>query len=362
MKSRCVLIAAGGTGGHVFPGIAVAHALKRAGIKVVWIGSQGGMEQQWIEKEAIPLTLINVQGLRGKSLLKRGAAFFNLFSAFFQAVSALKNIRPDAVLCMGGFVSGPAGLAAKYLAIPLAIHEQNAISGMTNRVLSYIAHKVFIAFPKTKGLNLTEKVIFTGNPVREAIMNLPLPSFRFKGRKAVLTILVLGGSRGAQALNESVPIVLSRMSCHLSVIHQCGAQADIPSIKAAYKGSHLLVDVTPFIDDMAAAYARADLVICRAGALTLSELMSAGLGAVLVPYPHAVDDHQTHNAAILVDAKAGIIWQQHESIDLLSEKLKPLLNRDELLAMAERARKLANPKTVQIVTETLMEIMNDCRH
>ena len=355
---RTVLIAAGGTGGHVFPGVAIAHALKAHSVNVVWLGSKGGMEQAWIEKEQLPLYLVSVKGLRGKSLMLRLQAFFNFFWAYGQALEHLRAIRPHLVLCMGGFVSAPVGLAARTLGIPLVLHEQNAIAGMTNRILSYIASKVFLAFQPTRGICL-KNAIFTGNPVREAIRALVSPSERFSHRSGALVVLVLGGSRGAQALNEKMPLALQQLNQPLHVIHQCGGGTDPEIVRRLYQNDNVQAEVFPFIDDMAAVYEKVDCVICRSGALTISELMVAGLPSILVPYPHAVDDHQTVNAQILLSAGAAYLWQQHEPLEKLVEQLRVVMNRTILLEMANRARSLACVNTIDVMMQQFELMRSD---
>ncbi|MDH5571865.1 MAG: undecaprenyldiphospho-muramoylpentapeptide beta-N-acetylglucosaminyltransferase, partial [Gammaproteobacteria bacterium] len=291
-----ILIMAGGTGGHVFPALAVAQHLREQNINVSWLGSHRGMESRLVPDAGFAMEYITVSGLRGKGVMSWLLAPFKLTLALAQAIQICRRLRPHAVLGMGGFVTGPGGLAARMSGHTLLIHEQNAIAGLTNRLLSHIANKVMAAFPGT--FQCAYEI--TGNPVRQSITQLSEPALRFNERKGKLRLLVVGGSLGAQALNETVPQALKLMETQQrpEVWHQTGANKQ-QQTENNYRAAGVDARIVEFIDDMAEAYAWADLVICRAGALTVSELAAAGLGAILVPYPYAVDDHQTANANYL---------------------------------------------------------------
>ena len=343
-----VLIMAGGTGGHVYPALAVARELLHADVPVIWLGTRAGLEARVIPAAGIPIQWIRVSGLRGKGFARRLAAPFMLALALWQAFIVMLRVRPGAVLGMGGFVTGPGGVMAWVLRRPLLIHEQNSIAGLTNRWLARLATQVMEAFPGT-----LPGAIHTGNPVRADIAALPAPEDRLAGRSGRLHLLVLGGSLGAHALNDEVPAALAELhaSSRPEVLHQTGTR-NLEATQAAYQAAGLEARLESFIDDMAAAYAWADLVVCRAGALTVAELAAAGVGSVLVPYPHAVDDHQTGNARYLADADAAVLLPQ---TDLRATRLAELLGgfvtrRERLLAMARAARSLARPNAAQQVT------------
>ena len=353
---RLVLIMAGGTGGHVFPALAVAERLRACGVPVVWMGTQRGLEATLVPKTGIPLEWVGVAGLRGKSLRQRLMTPVMLSQALWQAGAILRRLRPSVVLGMGGFVSGPGGVMARLLGIPLVVHEQNAIAGMTNRWLARIARRVMEAFPGT--FPPERRATTVGNPVRASIAELPPPAERFAGRTGPCRLLVLGGSQGALALNQLVPQALTLLADNEQpeVWHQAGGQLH-EAAEAAYREAGITVRLTPFIVDMAEAYGWADLVLCRAGALTIAELAAAGVGAVLVPFPFAVDDHQTVNARFLERDGAALICQQAE---LTAERLAALLNElladpDRLLRMAEAARRLAKIDAAEQVAQACLE-------
>ncbi len=351
--SGLVLIMAGGTGGHVFPALAVADELRRRGVEVAWLGTQAGLEARVVPAAHIPFHTLQVRGLRGKGLRSWLTAPLQLLGSLRQAHAQISALNPRAVLGMGGFTAGPGGVSAWLLRRPLVIHEQNAIPGLTNRLLSRIARRVLIAFP---GALPTPPAEVVGNPVRAEIAAIPAPEVRFADRQGPLRLLVLGGSLGALALNQVVPRALARLAdIECSVWHQTGKQG-YEEAQAAYQAQGRKARVMPFIEDMASAYAWADLVICRAGALTIAELELAGLGAVLVPYPHAVDDHQTHNARHLVARQAALLLPQTElSEERLAALLSDLLrDRAQLLTMAMAARALARPHATQAVVEALL--------
>lgn len=352
-----ILIAAGGTGGHVYPALAVADYLREQGVKVTWVGTEKGLEHRVIPAANIPLEIISISGLRGKGLLNLLFVPMKLIVAIFQTVKIFLKIKPDAVLGMGGFVSGPCGLTALILRKPLYLHEQNAIPGLTNKVLSSLATKVMQAFPDSfKG---KEDIIVTGNPIRKDISAITTPEKRMSAREDNIRLLIIGGSLGAQALNENVPHVLSEIKkdIEINVWHQAGKNKLDATIKN-YKKVNVEAKVTEFIEDMAEAYEWADLVVCRAGALTISELANAGVAAILVPYPYAVDDHQTANAQYLTNAGAAILISQEE----LSVKLKGVITellqagRTKLIEMAKAARALSKPDATKDVAEICLGV------
>ena len=349
-----VLIMAGGTGGHIFPGLAVAEALTAVGVPVVWLGAAGGLETRLVPARGIALETVPVTGLRGKSLAARLRAPLMLLRAFAAAFGVLRRVRPRSVLALGGYVAGPGGIAAWLLRRPLVVHEQNALAGFTNRVLARLARRVLVGF--ADALPRAERV---GNPVRAAIAALPPPDVRWAARAGRPHLLVLGGSQGARALNQAVPQALARLAptARPEVWHQCGARG-VDDTRAAYAAAAVAARVEPFIDDMAAAYAWADLAVCRAGALTIAELAAAGLGAILVPFPHAVDDHQTRNAAALVTAAAAECVQERDLDPArLADRLGDLLgDRARLLALATAARTQARPDAAAAIARVCLEV------
>ena len=356
-KACRILIMAGGTGGHVYPALAVADYLRKQNVSVSWLGTNKGLEARVVVKAGFPLHTISVSGLRGNGLLGWLLAPLRLNVALMQALLILLKLRPHAVLGMGGFVTGPGGVAAFILNRPLLIHEQNAIAGLTNRLLSRIADKVMEAFPGA--FKNTQLVEIVGNPVRESIGQLPAPTERFGERKGRLHLLVVGGSLGALALNQILPAAVANFdTAHRPHIwHQTGA-GKCATTQADYDMLGIEAEVVEFIEDMDAAYAWADLVICRAGALTISELAMAGLGAILVPYPHAVDDHQTANADFLVRAGAAkLLPQAQMSADSLFEILSELMKKGRrgLLKIALAARGAAMPDATRLVAERCLE-------
>jgi UDP-N-acetylglucosamine--N-acetylmuramyl-(pentapeptide) pyrophosphoryl-undecaprenol N-acetylglucosamine transferase len=344
-SARTILIMAGGTGGHVFPALAVAEEMASAGWRVVWLGSRDGMEASLVPKHGYDMEWVRFSGLRGKGPVRMALLPLNLLIAFWQSARVIFRVRPDVVLGMGGYVSFPGGMMAAFLNRPLVVHEQNSIAGLANRVLAEVADRRLTGFP-----GVLKRSQWCGNPVRSEIAALPAPQQRFRERSGPLRLLVVGGSLGAQALNEVVPQSLALIDPPLrpAVTHQAG-QRHLDALRANYASAGVQAETVAFIDDMAARYAEADLVICRAGALTVSELAAAGVASVLVPYPHAVDDHQTHNARFLADAGAALLVQQRE---LSARRLADLLagfTRDKLAEMAVRARALAKPDAAAAV-------------
>ena len=355
MSARTILIMAGGTGGHIFPALSVADELRQRGWKVIWLGARGGMEARIVSERGYPMAWISFSGVRGKGMLRALLLPLHLIRACFQSARAIFVHRPDVVLGMGGYVAFPGGMMASLLARPLVIHEQNSIAGLTNRLLARFADRVCVAFPKAFGD--ARRVTWTGNPVRGDITAIPAPESRYAGRQGPLSLLVIGGSLGAQALNETVPAAMALIpkDARPHVTHQSGA-AHIVALRQRYDETGVEARVMPFIDDMAAEYAKADVVICRAGATTVCELAAAGIPGVMVPFPHAVDDHQTHNARFLSEPGAGILVTQS---DLTPERLASLvgaLTREGLLGMASLARERGKPKATQAVADLCMEL------
>jgi len=330
-----VMIMAGGTGGHVYPALAVAHELKRRGHNVAWMGAPESFEARVVPAQGFPIEFIRVSGLRGKGLVKLLLAPLLIARAMLDAWAALRRRNPAVVLGMGGFAAGPGGLVAWLWGVPLVIHEQNAAPGLTNRWLARIARRVLEAFPGT-----FPGAACVGNPVRAAIAAVPEPATRLAGRTGAPCLLVVGGSQGAKALNERVPEALALLPEGLrpTVRHQGGRTAEIA--RAAYARAGVSAAVEPFIEDMAGAFGWADLVVCRAGASTIAELAAAGCAAVLVPFPAAVDDHQTRNAEYLVRADAAVLLPESElTARTLANTLRDLLSdRARLRAMAQAAR------------------------
>ena len=352
--SAPVLIMAGGTGGHIFPGLAVAECLREQGVPVVWLGAVGGMETRVVPAHHMELHTVAVGGLRGKGWKTRLLAPLMLLRALCASLLVLRKLRPRSVLSMGGYVAGPGGLAAWLLRCPLLVHEQNRVPGFTNRKLAHIAKRVLAGFA-----DALPQAEWVGNPVRAAIAALPAPSQRMASRSDKPRLLVLGGSLGARALNQSLPLALSQLTTseRPEVLHQAGARG-LDEARDAYAKAGVQAQVVPFIEDMAASYGWADLAVCRAGALTLAELTAAGLGALLVPFPHVVDDHQTRNAEVLVAAGAAELIQERDlDVQQLAQRLSTLLqDRPRLIAMAVAARTLAKPDAAQAIARACMEV------
>jgi len=348
-----VLIMAGGTGGHVFPALAVAHELRARGHEVLWMGAANSFESRTVVPQGFPIETIRVAGLRGKGWRQLLGAPLLILNALRDALRVVRAYRPQVVLGMGGFAAGPGGLAARILRVPLVIHEQNAAAGFTNRMLARIADRVLEAFPRT-----FPEANTVGNPVRAAIAELPPPRQRLEGRVGPARVLVLGGSQGALALNQIVPQALALLpaTARPQLWHQAGRTLD--TARAAYAAAGVMARIDGFINDMPAAYSWADLVICRAGASTVAELCAAGCGAVLVPFPYAVDDHQTANGRYLVEAGAAILVQERElGADGLANLLKNLLaDRAGLLRMAEAARGRAWPDATRVIVHELLNV------
>jgi UDP-N-acetylglucosamine--N-acetylmuramyl-(pentapeptide) pyrophosphoryl-undecaprenol N-acetylglucosamine transferase len=347
---RTLLIMAGGTGGHIFPGLAVAEQARAAGWQVVWMGARGGMEERLVPRYGYATAWIRAKAARGKGLLQKLLLPANLLLSFWESARHIRHIRPDVVLGLGGYVAFPGGMMASLLGKPLALHEQNAIAGLANKVLAGVSDKVMVAFP-----DALKKAEWTGNPVRADIAAITTPEERFRGRQGALRILIVGGSLGAQALNEAVPRALALLAQRPAVVHQSG-EKHLEALRANYAAAGVEGELVAFIDDMARRYAEADLVICRAGAVTIAELSAGGMASVLVPFPHAVDDHQTANARFLADRGAAILLPQTQ---LTPERLAQLirsLDRASLLQMARNARGLGKPDAARVVAERCMEL------
>jgi len=351
-----LLVMAGGTGGHIMPGLAVAHALRERGWRVDWLGNPTGMEGRLVPAHGIELHPLQFSGVRGKGLGTLVRLPLALGRACRQASQHLARLRPDVVLGMGGYVALPGGMMARVRGVPVVLHEQNAIAGMTNRVLARIAQRVLTGFP---GALAGET---TGNPVRAELQQLALPEQRFDGRTGPLRILVVGGSLGAQALNSVVPKALAQWQSAApgqplpQVVHQAGEQ-HLQALQDAYRSAGVQADCRSFIGDMAEAYGEADLVICRAGAMTVAEIAAVGAAALFVPFPHAVDDHQTRNAAFLVDAGAGWLRQQSELTSSWLADWLAARTRSELLDIASRARALARPDATSRIADVCVELL-----
>lgn len=355
-----VLIMAGGTGGHIFPALSIARNLQIRGYRTEWLGTVRGLEVDVVGGTNIPLHCINVRGLRGKNFMSALLAPFMIIGAIWQALQVVRKIKPCCVVGMGGYVTGPGGVAARISGKKLLIHEQNAIPGFSNRLLALIAHRVMEAFPGT--FPASAKVINTGNPVRAEIVAIAAPELRVTSVGRPLHVLIFCGSLGSVAINRLIPLALQELgpSDELHVWHQSGRN-NVEQTRKDYMNAGFDLSETrrvePFITDMAAAYSWADLVICRAGALTVSEIAAAGLPSLLIPYPHAVDDHQTRNAQWLSDAGAAVLIQQRDlDAKTLAAQLKLFMaERSKLLVMANIARSLARPEACDLVARECME-------
>lgn len=355
-RGHGVLIMAGGTGGHIFPGLAVADVLRERNIPVRWLGAQGGMETRKVPAAGIELDVVAMTGLRGKGLLRWVRMPLLLLKAVREARSLLEANRPGCAISFGGYVAAPGGIAAWTKGIPLLVHEQNRIPGLTNRLLSHFSRKILQGFPGT--FPPKSQAQDSGNPVRGDVAAITEPQDRLGKRAGPIRLLITGGSQGAQVLNQVVPAALARLAgtVQVEIRHQAGGKR-VDETLAAYAAAGVSARVEAFIDDMAAAYAWADLAICRAGALTVAELAAAGLGAVLIPYAHAVDDHQTRNAEYLSSVGAAIILPQATlDAETVAAALKPLISdRRALLSMAVAARRMALPNAAEKVVEACSE-------
>jgi UDP-N-acetylglucosamine--N-acetylmuramyl-(pentapeptide) pyrophosphoryl-undecaprenol N-acetylglucosamine transferase len=352
-KTGTLMVMAGGTGGHVYPAMAVADCMITHGWKVVWLCTEGGMENKLIEDKNYSKAMMAMRGVRGKGLLGWILLPMKLAVAFKQSFAAIRQYRPTVVLGMGGFAAFPGGLMAKLLGKPLVIHEQNSIAGLTNKSLAHFANKVLAAFPSA----FAHQAELVGNPVREEITQLPIPEVRYGQRTGKLKLLIVGGSLGATALNEVLPKALAALPENVrpEVVHQAG-EKHIDALQANYYAVGVHAETKAFINNMAEMYAWADVVICRAGALTIAELACVGVASVLVPFPHAVDDHQTYNAKYLSNAGAAKLIQQTEfNVQKATEILRNL-TREVCLEMAIKAKQLAKPEATHTVAKICMEV------
>lgn len=349
---RLALIVAGGTGGHIFPGLSVASELKARGWQVQWAGNPEAMEGRLVPGNGIELNTLVFSGFRGKGLLQQVFMPLKLLRAFWTSIQILRRTKPAVVLGMGGYVAFPLGMMASLLNIPLVVHEQNSIAGLTNKVLAKLANKNLVAFPYA-----LPNSSWVGNPVREMIYSQAEPAERFADRAGPLKLLVLGGSLGAQALNDVVPKALSQLDAvqRPEVVHQAG-EKNLPVLRDNYEKAGVQAQQVAFIHDVAGAMAQADLVICRAGAMTVAEVAAIGVAALFVPFPHAVDDHQTHNAEFLVKENAAWLRQQHELDAAWLASWLQNMNRDVCLAQATRARALAKPQATQEVADHIEQV------
>ncbi|MBR6026912.1 MAG: undecaprenyldiphospho-muramoylpentapeptide beta-N-acetylglucosaminyltransferase [Neisseriaceae bacterium] len=351
--SKTFLVAAGGTGGHIFPALAVAQSLQKQGNNIIWLGSENAMETRLVPKYNIPLETVAIKGIRGNGIKRKLALPFTLMKTISAVSKIIKKHNISAVIGFGGFVSFPAGVAAKINGIPLIIHEQNSIAGLSNRALSKIATRVLSAFPSAFP---QYKDGLIGNPVRHEIANIQQPKQRFNKRSGRLNLLIIGGSLGAKVFNETLPEIIAALPANQrpAIIHQCGKDNSI-DVAQRYRDKNITAQCIDFIDDMVSAYANADFIICRAGALTIAELTAAGLGSILVPFPFAVDDHQTKNAQYLVQANAALCVPQPEfTIENMAKKIGKL-NREQCLQQAQNARKLAKPNAADDIAYQVLQ-------
>ncbi len=346
MSQKTALIMAGGTGGHIFPGLAVAEELRARGWRVHWLGAPGSMESRIVPQHGFPLELIDFSGVRGKGLATLALLPLRLLRAFWQALQVVRRVKPDVVVGLGGYITFPGGMMGVLCGKPLVLHEQNSVAGMANKVLAGVADRVFTAFP-----DVLKKAQWVGNPLRAAFTRQAAPSERFVGRTGPLRLLVVGGSLGAQALNDIVPRALALIPAENRpvVTHQSGA-TQIDTLRANYQAAGVQAELTPFIDDTASAFAAADIIVCRAGASTVTEIAAVGAAAIFVPFPFAVDDHQTTNARFLVSAGGGWLVQQS---DLTPEGLAKMLLNSERTALVDIAEKAKNMQKINATREVV---------
>lgn len=346
MSQKTALIMAGGTGGHIFPGLAVAEELRACGWRVHWLGAPGSMESRIVPQHGFPLELIDFSGVRGKGLATLALLPLRLLRAFWQALQVVRRVKPDVVVGLGGYITFPGGMMGVLCGKPLVLHEQNSVAGMANKVLAGVADRVFTAFP-----GVLKKAQWVGNPLRAAFTRQAAPSERFVGRTGPLRLLVVGGSLGAQALNDIVPRALALIPAENRpvVTHQSGA-TQIDTLRANYQAAGVQAELTPFIDDTASAFAAADIIVCRAGASTVTEIAAVGAAAIFVPFPFAVDDHQTTNARFLVNAGGGWLVQQS---DLTPEGLAKMLLNSERTALVDIAEKAKNMQKINATREVV---------
>ncbi|MDH1702817.1 undecaprenyldiphospho-muramoylpentapeptide beta-N-acetylglucosaminyltransferase [Comamonas terrigena] len=346
MTEKVALVMAGGTGGHIFPGLAVAQALRERGWRVHWLGAPGSMESRLVPPQGFALETIEFGGVRGKGLVTLALLPLRLLKAFWQAWRVVRRVQPDVLVGFGGYITFPGGMMGVLAGKKLVLHEQNSVAGTANKVLASVADRVFTAFP-----NVFAKGRWVGNPLREAFVRQPEPEARFAGRSGPLKLLVVGGSLGAKALNDIVPqaLALIPVAQRPSVLHQSGAK-QIDELRANYAAAGVQAELTPFIDDTAQAFADADVIVCRAGASTVTEIAAVGAAAVFVPFPHAVDDHQTANARFLVEQGGGWLIPQKA---LTAEKLAEMLQNTERSTLLERARDAKKMQKIQATHEVV---------
>ncbi|MDX5364257.1 MAG: undecaprenyldiphospho-muramoylpentapeptide beta-N-acetylglucosaminyltransferase [Pseudazoarcus pumilus] len=349
---KTILIMAGGTGGHIYPGIAVAEVLRARGWRIVWLGNPDGMEARIVPERGYDTEWIRFGALRGKGLMRKLLLPLNLLSGFWQALGVLRRVKPDVVLGMGGYISFPAGMMAALIGRPLVLHEQNSVAGLANKVLAGVADRVLTGFP-----NVLKKGAWVGNPVRAEIAAVEAPQSRLTGREGRLRVLVVGGSLGATALNSIVPQALARIPAEERpvVTHQAG-RTQFEALQQSYASAGVEGELVDFIDNMHERYAAADLVICRAGATTVAELAAAGAASLLVPFPHAVDDHQTGNARFLADRGAAMLLPQTELEPISLAGILTGLERGRLADMAQRARELARADAAEVVADVCEDL------
>ena len=351
-RTPCALVMAGGTGGHIFPGLAVAEALRDRGWRVHWLGAPGSMESRLVPPRGFTLETIDFGGVRGKGIVTLALLPLRLLRAFWQSLQVVRKVRPDVVLGLGGYISFPGGMMGVLAGKPLVLHEQNSVAGMANRVLAGVADRVFTAFP-----NVFKKAEWIGNPLRAAFLQQPPPAERFGARSGPLKLLVVGGSLGARALNDTVPQALALLpeAQRPQVTHQSG-EKQIEALRASYAAAGVQAELTPFIDDTAQAFADADLIVCRAGASTVTEIAAVGAAALFVPFPAAVDDHQTTNARFLVDAGgAWLVPQPQFTPQSLAYTLQTV-QREQLMAMATKARQMQKTGAVAAVVSACEQL------
>ncbi len=351
-RQPCALVMAGGTGGHIFPGLAVAEALRERGWRVHWLGAPGSMESRLVPPRGFTLETIDFGGVRGKGLLTIALLPLRLLRAFWQSLQVVRKVRPDVVLGLGGYISFPGGMMGVLAGKPLVLHEQNSVAGMANKVLAGVADRVFTAFP-----NVFKKAEWIGNPLRAAFLKQPEPAARFAGRSGPLRLLVVGGSLGAKALNDTVPQALALLpeAERPQVTHQSG-EKQIDALRASYAAAGVQAELTPFIDDTAQAFADADLIVCRAGASTVTEIAAVGAAALFVPFPAAVDDHQTTNARFLVDADAAWLVPQPQFTPQSLAQTLQTVQRAQLMAMASKARQMQKTEAVAAVVSACEQL------
>lgn len=352
MKEKVALIMAGGTGGHIFPGLAVAQALREKGWRVHWLGAPNSMESRLVPPQGFQLENIDFGGVRGKGIQTLALLPLRLLKAFWQAMAVVRRVKPDVLVGFGGYITFPGGMMGLLAGKKLVLHEQNSVAGAANKLLALVADRVFTAFPQA-----LKNAQWVGNPLRAAFLHQPDPAQRFAGRSGPLQVLVVGGSLGAKALNDIVPQALALMpqAQRPVVIHQSGAK-QIDALRSNYEAVGVQAQLTPFIEDTAQAFADADVVICRAGASTVTEIAAVGAAAIYVPFPHAVDDHQTHNAKFLVDAGGGWLLQQQ---DLSAQKLAEMLQnmqRSTLLNVAIKAKTMQKMNATHEVVAACEEL------